>query len=141
MEQLVSASLARQRFLLFLFAIFAALALLLACIGIYGVIAYLTNQRLPEFGVRVALGANASDIVKLVLRESLAIILAGVGIGLLATLATQRVLQRFVTGVQTSQGMMPAIVLPALVLVALLASYIPARRAARVDPMLSLRSE
>ena len=141
MEQLVSGSLARQRFLLFLFAIFAALALLLACIGIYGVIAYLTNQRLPEFGVRVALGASASDIVKLVLRESLAIILAGVGIGLLATLGTQRVLQRFVTGVQTSQGMMPAVVLPALVLVALLASYIPARRAATVDPMLSLRSE
>jgi predicted permease len=141
MEQLASASLARQRFLLLLFVIFAGLALLLACIGIYSVIAYLTSQRVPEFGVRIALGAHSSDIVRLVLRESLAIILAGIGIGLLASVGTGRVLQRFVPGVQTAQGLILAVVLPVLILVALFACYIPARRAAKVDPMVALRRE
>jgi putative ABC transport system permease protein len=141
MEQLVSASLARQRFLLLLFAIFAGLALVLACIGIYSVIAYLTRQRIPEFGVRIALGALSSDILRLVLRESLAIILAGIGIGLLALVGSGRVLQRLVPGVQTAQGLILAVVLPALILVALFACYIPARRAASVDPMVALRDE
>jgi predicted permease len=141
MEQLVSASLARQRFLLLLFAIFAGLALLLACVGIYSVIAYLTGLRLPEFGVRIALGARSSDIVRLVLRESLAIILAGIGIGLLASTGSGRVLQRFVPGVHPAQGLILAVVLPALILVALFACYIPARRAGKVDPAVSLRYE
>jgi predicted permease len=141
MEQLVSASLARQRFLLLLFAIFAGLALLLACVGIYSVIAYLTSQRVPEFGVRIALGARSSDIVRLVLRESLAIILVGVGIGLLASIGSGRVLQRLVPGVHTAQGLILAVVLPALILVSLFACYIPARRAGKVDPAVSLRYE
>jgi predicted permease len=141
MEQLVNASLARQRFLLLLFAIFAGLALLLACIGVYSVIAYLTSQRVPEFGVRIALGAHSSNIIKLVLRESLAIILAGIGIGLVASIGTGRVLQRLVPGVQTAQGLILAFVLPALILVALFACYIPARRAAKIDPMAALRCE
>src|SRR5262249_56114223 len=71
MEQLLSDSLARQRFLLLLFGIFAGLALLLACIGIYGVLAYLTNQRVPEIGMRMALGASAGDVIRIVLRQSL----------------------------------------------------------------------
>jgi hypothetical protein len=141
MEQLVSASLAKQRFLLLLFAIFAGLALLLACVGIYSVIAYLTSQRVPEFGVRIALGALSSDIIRLVLRESLAIILVGVGIGLLASVGSGRVLQRLVPGVQTSQGLILAVVLPALILVALFACYIPARRVSKVDPVVSLRND
>src|SRR5437763_12027245 len=93
MEQLVSASLARQRFLLFLFGLFAGLALLLACIGIYGVLAYLTGQRVPEIGVRMTLGATVRDIIGLVLRQSLTMILGGVGVGVLAALAAGRVLQ------------------------------------------------
>jgi len=141
MQQLVSASLARQRFLLLLFAIFAGLALVLACVGIYSVIAYLTNQRVPEFGVRIALGARASDIIRLVLGESLAMILLGIGIGLLASLGSGRILARLVPGVQTSQGLILALVLPALILVALVACYIPARRAGKVDPAVSLRYE
>ncbi len=141
MEQLVSASLARQRFLLLLFAIFAGLALLLACIGIYSVIAYLTSQRVPEFGVRIALGALSSDIIRLVLRESLAMILIGIGIGLLASFGSGRVLERLVPGVHASQGLILAVVLPALILVALFACYIPARRAGKVDPVVSLRYE
>ena len=141
MEQLVSASLARQKFLLLLFAIFAGLALLLSCVGIYSVIAYLTSQRVPEFGVRIALGAHSSDIIRLVLRESLAIILVGVGIGLLASIGNERVLQRLVPGVHAAQGLILAVVLPALILPALFACYIPARRAAQVDPAVSLRYE
>ncbi len=141
MEQLVSASLARQRFLLLLFVIFAGLALLLACVGIYSVIAYLTSERVPEFGVRIALGAHSSDIIRLVLRESLAIVLVGIGIGLLASIGSGRVLQRLVPGVQTAQGFILAVVLPALILVALFACYIPARRAGKVDPAVSLRYE
>jgi len=141
MEQLVSASLARQRFLLLLFAIFAGLALLLACIGIYSVIAYLTGQRVPEFGVRMALGAHSSNIIALVLRESIAIILVGIGIGLLASIGSGRLLQRLVPGLQTSQGPILMVVLPLLILAALFACYIPARRAGKVDPAVSLRSE
>ena len=141
MEELASASLARQRFLLLLFTIFAALALLLACVGIYGVIAYLTSQRIPEFGVRVALGALSSDIVTLVLRESFLIILAGIGIGLLASLGSGRALQSLVPGVQSGQGLILGVVLPALILVALVACYIPARRAGKVDPAVALRDQ
>jgi putative ABC transport system permease protein len=141
MEQLVSASLARQRFLLLLFAIFAGLALLLACVGIYSVIAYLTSQRVPEFGVRIALGAHSSDVIQLVLRESLAIILLGIGVGLLASIGSGRILQRLVPGVQTAQGLVLTVVLPALILVALFACYIPARRAGKVDPAILLRYE
>ena len=141
MEQLVSASLSRQRFLLLLFVIFSGLALLLACVGIYSVLAYLMSQRVRKIGVRLALGANSSDIVRLILRESLAIILAGIGIGLLSSLAAGRVLQLLVPAVKTTQGSISAVLAPVLIAVALLASYIPARRAARVDPMVVLRYE
>jgi putative ABC transport system permease protein len=141
MEQLTSASLDQQRFLLFLFAIYSGLALLLACVGIYGVIAYLMSRRIPEIGVRVAMGARPSDIVGLVLRQSLVIILAGVGIGILASFATGRVLQSLVPGVQPSQAAIFVVVLPLLLAAALFASYIPARRAAKIDPIVALRYE
>jgi predicted permease len=141
MEQLSSASLAQQRFLLLLFSIFSALALLLACVGIYSVLAYLMSQRVPEIGVRLAMGANASDIIRLVLRESLVIILAGAGIGLVTSLGVGRLLRHLVPVAQTSQLSTFGVILPAMIAVALLASYIPARRAARVDPMVALRYE
>jgi predicted permease len=141
MEQLASASLSRQRFLLLLFGIFAGTALLLACSGIYGVIAYLMSQRVPEIGVRLALGATSSDIVRLVLRESVVMIAVGLGVGLVSSVGTGRVLQRLVPGVQGQQGSIFVLVLPVLVAVALLASYIPTRRAAKVDPIVALRYE
>jgi ABC-type antimicrobial peptide transport system permease subunit len=141
MEQLVSASLARQRFLLLLFGIFAGLALLLACVGIYGVLAYLTGQRVPEFGVRMALGASAGDVLWLVLRQSLGMIFVGVGVGIAGALAAGRLLEHLVDGMRPAEPVTFAIMIPVLVVAALFASFLPARRASRVDPMSALRQE
>jgi predicted permease len=141
MEQLVSASLARQRFLLLLFGIFAVLALLLACIGIYGVLAYLTGQRVPEIGVRMTLGAKPLDVMRLVLGQSLAMIFVGVGVGILAALAASRILNRLVEGMRPADISTFAITVPVLVIAALFASFVPARRASRVDPVTALRQQ
>jgi ABC-type antimicrobial peptide transport system permease subunit len=141
MEQLVSDSLARQRFLLLLFGIFAALALLLACVGIYGVLAYLAGQRVPEFGLRMALGAGARDVMWLVLRQSLGMIFAGVLVGITGAWAAGRVIVHMVDGMQPPDASTFAIMVPVLVFAALLASFMPARRASRVDPMTALRQD
>ncbi len=141
MEQLVSGSLARQRFLLFLFGIFAGLALLLACTGIYGVLAYLTGRRIPEIGVRMALGASVRDILRLVLRQSLEMILAGIGVGTLAALAAGRILQRLVEGMRPVNATTFAIMIPLLIAAALFAAFLPARRASLVDPVRALRQD
>jgi ABC-type antimicrobial peptide transport system permease subunit len=141
MEQLAHNSLELQRFLLLLFGIFAALALVLACIGIYGVLAYLTGQRVPEVGLRMALGASPAEVMWLVLRQSLGLILLGVGIGTGVALATGRVLERLVDGMLPISLSTFAVTIPFLVLAAMLASLLPARRASRVDPMNALRQE
>jgi putative ABC transport system permease protein len=141
MEQLVSASLARQRFLLLLFGIFAGLALLLACIGIYGVLAYLTGQRVPEIGVRMTLGAKPLDVMRLVLGESLAMVCVGVGVGILAALAAGRILNRLVEGMRPADLSTFAITIPVLLIAALFASFVPARRASRIDPVSALRQQ
>jgi predicted permease len=141
MEQLASASLDRQRFLLLLFGIFAGLALLLACIGIYGVLAYLTGQRVPEIGVRIALGASASDVVWLVLRQSLAMIFAGVAVGVFAALAGGHLLHRVVAGMRPVGLSTFAVTVPVLIAAALLASFVPARRASRIDATAALRQD
>src|ERR1700730_13736495 len=101
MEQLARATLDQHRFLLLLFGIFAGLALLLACIGIYGVLAYLTGQRIPEIGIRIALGSTAREVVWLVLRQSLVMISVGVIAGAAAAFAAARVLQQSVAGVRS----------------------------------------
>jgi len=141
MEQLARGSLAQQRFLLLLFGMFAGLALVLACIGIYGVLAYLTGQRVPEMGVRSALGASAGDVLWLVLRQSLEMILIGVALGAAGALAAGRVLQRLVEGMQPTAASSFAVMIPLLIGVALLASFVPARRASRVDPVIALRQD
>ncbi|HVT14553.1 MAG TPA: ABC transporter permease [Thermoanaerobaculia bacterium] len=141
MEQLAFASLARQRFLTMLFGIFACLALLLACVGIYGVLAYVTGQRIPEFGLRMALGASARDVLRLVLRQSVRMIFVGVGVGLAIALAAAHLLERLVAGVRSAEPSTFAIMTSVLVAAALLASFLPARRASRVDPMSALRQE
>ncbi|HEV2198023.1 MAG TPA: ABC transporter permease [Candidatus Acidoferrum sp.] len=141
MEQLAHDSLAMQRFLLLLFGIFAALALILACIGIYGVLAYLTGQRVPEIGLRMAIGASPSNVTWLVLRQSLGMILLGIGIGAAVALATGRVMERLVEGMQPISLSTFAITIPFLVVAAMLASLLPARRASRVDPINALRQD
>jgi predicted permease len=140
-EQLAKSTLARQRFLLLLFGVFAALALLLACVGIYGVLAYLTSQRIPEFGIRMALGANAGDVMRLVLRQSVAMIFVGAVVGIAAAFAAARLLEHLVPGVRSTDPVAFGTMILVLVIAALSASFVPARRASRVDPMTALRQE
>lgn len=137
----MSASLARQRFLTLLFGIFAGLALLLACTGIYGVLAYLTGQRTSEIGVRIAVGASTQDILRLVLWQSLKLTLAGMVIGAIAALSAGRVLQNLIHGMQPVNVPIFMVTIPLLTLAALLASFFPARRASMVDPVRALRQE
>jgi hypothetical protein len=141
MEQLVSASLARQRFLALLFGLFAGAALLLACVGIYGVLAYLTGQRVPELGVRMALGATRRDVMRLVMRQSAGMIAVGVSVGACGAWTAGRVLERFVDGIHPADPATLTIMTSLLVGAALLASFVPARRASRVDAMQALRQE
>ena len=141
MDHLASATLARQRFLLLLFSVFASLALMLACIGIYGVLAYLTSQRVPEIGVRIALGATARDVMGLVMRQSFGMIFLGVAVGVAGAWTAGRVLIRMVAGMQSTEPSSFAIMIPVLVIAALFASFVPAHRASRVDPVKALRQE
>jgi predicted permease len=141
MEQIASATLAQQRMLMLLFAAFAGLALLLACIGVYGVLAYLTSQRVPEIGVRMALGATAGNVIKLILRQSLGMIFAGVGLGIAAALVAGRLLERYVAGVRSIEPFTFAAMVALLVIAALFASFVPARRASLVDPVKALRQD
>jgi predicted permease len=141
MEQLTSDSLGLHRFLLMLFGIFAGLALLLACVGIYGVLAYLTSRRVPEIGVRMALGATPGGVMQMVLKQSLRMILFGVGAGFLAAMAAERVLIHLVDGMRPLDGLTFAVVFSCFAAAALLASWVPARRASRIDPMAALRQE
>jgi ABC-type antimicrobial peptide transport system permease subunit len=141
MEQLASNSLARQRFLLLLFGIFAGLALLLACIGIYGVLAYLVGQRVPEIGLRMALGANAAEVMWLIFRQSLVMTFLGVGVGSAGAWAAGHVLARLVEGMQPTALSTFTLMTLLLVTAALAASFLPAHRASRVDPISALRQE
>ncbi len=141
MEQLAGGTLARQRFLLLLFGIFAGLALLLACIGVYGVLAYVTSRRVPEIGVRIALGASAPDVLRMVMRQSVGMISVGVAVGLAGALGAARLLARWVEGVRATEPMTFALMISVLVMAALFASFLPARRASRVDPVKALRQE
>ena len=141
MDQLAEATLARHRFLLVLIGAFAGTALLLACIGIYGVLAFLSRQRVPEFGVRMALGADARDILRLVLRQSVGMIAAGVTIGSLLAYATERLLERWVSGVQLGDPVPFVSMVAILIGAALAASLAPARKASRTSPVTALRQE
>ncbi len=141
MEQIAAASLAQQRFLLQLFAIFASLALGLACIGIYGVLSYLTSRRIPEIGVRMAMGAGAGEVAGMVLRQSLAMTAAGIAAGTASALGAGAVLTRIVDGMQSSQPATYAITAAVLIGAASAAAFVPARNASRVDPMTALRQE
>jgi predicted permease len=141
MEEVIATSLAERRFSMILLVVFAALALLLASIGIYGVISYVVGQRTQEIGIRVALGAGRSDIIGLVLSGAGKLSVIGIGIGLLLALGLTRLMASLLYGVGPNDPITFIAVPAILIAVALLASYLPARRASRVDPMVALRYE
>ena len=141
MDQLLYESVAGSRFRAVLFGVFAALALVLAMIGIYGVMAYSVSQRTHEIGIRIALGAHRTNILQTILREGASLALLGVAIGFVVALALSRTLAGLLFGVQATDRMTFAEVAALLLCVALAACYLPARRATRVDPMVALRYE
>jgi putative ABC transport system permease protein len=141
MTAVVGASIAERRFTMLLLAAFAGVALTLATIGIYGVLAYLVTQRTQEIGVRLALGAAPDDVVRLFVREGARLTAIGLAAGVAGALAATRALSTLVFGVTTRDPLTFAAVAAALSLVALLASYVPARRASVVDPMTALRAD
>ena len=141
MEQLVAQSVAQRRFGMFLVGIFAALALVLAVVGIYGVVSYSVAQRTNEIGVRMALGASTTDVLKLVLKHGMALALIGVAAGLAGAFVVTRLMVAVLFDVKPTDVVTFATVSVGLMLVALLACYVPARRAMKVDPLVALRYE
>jgi ABC-type antimicrobial peptide transport system permease subunit len=141
MDEVVAATLSAPRFTGMLLGVFAALALALSAIGIYGVLSYVTAQRTQELGVRAALGASKADLVKLVVRGGAVPVAAGLALGGYGALALTRFLQTLLFETNATDPLTLLAVSGGLVSVALLACWLPARRAARVDPMIALRAE
>ena len=141
MDQRLYGSLARQRFSMFLLGVFALIALILAAIGVYGVMAYSVSQRTHEIGVRIALGARPDAILRLVIRQALILAALGIAIGLIGAFALTRVMSGLLFGVSATDLLTFVITSLLLGSIALMASYIPARRAAKVDPIAALQHE
>jgi putative ABC transport system permease protein len=141
MTAVLSTQLAQPRFNMLLLAVFAGVAMILAAIGIYGVIAYSVTQRTREIGIRMALGAQRTQMLSMVLRQSLTLVAIGIGIGFLVALGATRVMATLLYGVGANDFSTYAVVILLLGAAALLASYVPARRAMKVDPMVALRYE
>ena len=140
-EFLVNRSVADRKFLLALMGLFAALALILTMIGLYGVISYLVKQRTQEIGIRIALGAQMRDILQMVLKQGMVLVLTGVALGLATAWLTTRLIARLLYQVSATDPLTFAGIATFLILVALLACYLPARRATKVDPLVALRYE
>jgi putative ABC transport system permease protein len=141
MDQVLSHSLALRNFMMFLLSLFAALALTLATVGIYGVISYAVSQRTREIGVRMALGAHPGNVLRLILGEGLKLVLAGAALGILFALLATRFISTMIYGVSATDPLIFLAVITLLVVVSLAACYVPARRAMCVDPIVALRYE
>jgi putative ABC transport system permease protein len=141
MGQLIEESLASQRFATLLLGIFAGIALILGSVGIYGVMSYLVTARTHEMGIRMALGAERSDVMRLILKHGLILAGAGLAVGLLGSVVFTRLMASLLFGVSPTDGITLTAVAVLLVGVAMLACYVPARRATQVDPMVALRYE
>jgi putative ABC transport system permease protein len=141
LEDVIAGSLAARRFSMVLLGIFAALAVVLSSIGIYGVISYLVGQRIQEIGTRIALGAQRGDVMRLILGRGFALTLGGVASGSVLALILSRQMKKIIYGVSPSDPATFAAVTILLITIALLACYVPARRAMRVDPIVALRYE
>ena len=141
MEDVVAASIGSRRASMLLLSVFAGVALLLAAVGIYGVMAYTVTQRTQDIGIRMALGAQAGDVLRMVVRQGMTLVLIGIGAGLAGALGLSRVIANLLFGVNAIDPMTFAAISLLLAFVALLACYLPARRAARLDPIIALRSE
>ncbi|MGH9961514.1 MAG: ABC transporter permease, partial [Pyrinomonadaceae bacterium] len=141
MDELLSRTLSEAKFSLLLFGLFAGLALVLAAIGIYGVMATAVTQRTHEIGLRMALGAQKRDVLRLILGQGMLLVLIGVAVGLASAVAMTRLMETLLFGVSPTDPTTLAVITLLLAVVALLACYIPARRATRVDPLVALRYE
>jgi putative ABC transport system permease protein len=141
MDQLLSASIAPQRFDLFLLALFAAIAMILAAVGLYGVISFTVSRRIHEIGIRLALGARPGEILRLITWQGMSLVMIGLAFGLAASFLLTHLMASLLYGVDPTDPLTFASVTALLVLVAFVACYIPARRAMRVDPTIALRCE
>jgi ABC-type antimicrobial peptide transport system permease subunit len=141
MEDVVADSVARPRIESSLVALFAGLALFLAAVGLYGVLAYSVNQRTQEIGIRVALGAEPAQLIGEVIRDALRLVLPGIAVGLVGALAITRLLRSLLFEIKPSDPWTLAAVSGGLIIIAMFAAYVPARRAATVDPLTALRYE
>ncbi len=138
---LVEGRFTQERLFASAYTVFGALALFLASIGLFGLMSYSVARRTNEIGVRMALGARSSDVLRLVMRESLTLVFIGIGIGLIGAFAAGRLVTSLLYGLATTDPVTIASAVALMILVSVLASYLPARRASRVDPMVALRDE
>jgi predicted permease len=141
MNDVIAASLGQRRFSMILLGVFAVVALLLASLGIYGVISYLVGQRTHELGIRIALGARRLDVLRLVLNQGMKMVLGGVALGLVVAAGLTRLIARMLYGVSATDPVTFVVITLLLMTVALLACFVPALRATRVDPLVALRDE
>ena len=141
MSEVAASSFAARRFNMSLLSVFAGLALVLATIGIYGVMSNAVTQRTQEIGIRLALGARTTDVLTLIIRDGLVLVCIGVALGLAGAYALTRLMTTLLFGVTPTDGLTIGVVSAVLIAVALLACFIPARRATRVDPLVALRYE
>jgi ABC-type antimicrobial peptide transport system permease subunit len=141
LDAIVAGSISQQRFYMLLLSIFASVALLLAAIGIFGVLSYAVSQRTREIGIRMALGAQGGRVITLIVRQAMILVAAGVAAGTALALMLSQTMSRMLFSVTPTDPVTFASVAALLVAVALFASYLPARRATRVDPIVALRSQ